>query len=230
MYNKKYNQTNPNLQIKNNLYCIYCGKQCKNNNSLTQHQLRCKANPERRVFNNLSNRGWAKGLTKYTDNRILNNSNSKKDYFQEHEGSFKGKFHTQETKDKLSKIQTEIDHSDHNRNSHGKRGYYNNVFFMSTWELAYYIYISENFPQQNIIRCKKRFKYKDIEGKNHYYTPDFIVNNTQFIEIKGWETDLDKIKYSVVPNLTVLYYDDLYDIIKYVQRKYKVEDISQLYS
>ena len=28
-------------------YCQYCGKECKNNNSLAQHEIRCKQNPNR---------------------------------------------------------------------------------------------------------------------------------------------------------------------------------------
>lgn len=27
--------------------CKYCGRECKNNNALTQHEIRCKSNPER---------------------------------------------------------------------------------------------------------------------------------------------------------------------------------------
>lgn len=28
-------------------YCKFCGKQCKNKNSLAQHECRCKNNPNR---------------------------------------------------------------------------------------------------------------------------------------------------------------------------------------
>lgn len=35
--------------------CKFCGKECKNLNSLTQHEIRCKENPNRRAFNNFAN-------------------------------------------------------------------------------------------------------------------------------------------------------------------------------
>ena len=30
MYNKSYNTTNKNLQIRDDLFCEFCNKQCKN--------------------------------------------------------------------------------------------------------------------------------------------------------------------------------------------------------
>lgn len=226
MYNKKYNSTNKNLQIRDDLFCEFCNKQCKNLNSLKQHQVRCKLNPNA-IKNTLSNNNWSKGLTKETDIRIKRQSESLKKYFKNNPGSFEGKHHTQEYKNMMSKIQTEIDHSDHNRNSHGKRGYYDSIFFMSTWELAFYIYIRDNFPDLQIKRCKKRFPYM-WEHKKHYYTPDFIIND-KFIEIKGWETKLDLVKYSVVDELVVIKQNEMSPILNYVKDTYNVDDISLLY-
>ena len=37
------------------MVCKYCNKLCKNKNSLAQHEIRCKLNPNRRDYNNLSN-------------------------------------------------------------------------------------------------------------------------------------------------------------------------------
>lgn len=35
--------------------CRFCGKECKNKNSLIQHEIRCKENPNRKAFNNFEN-------------------------------------------------------------------------------------------------------------------------------------------------------------------------------
>lgn len=32
---------------RDDLFCRYCGKQCKTENSLKQHEIKCKDNPER---------------------------------------------------------------------------------------------------------------------------------------------------------------------------------------
>mgnify|MGYP001766121046 CR=1 FL=1 len=54
------------------LFCKYCHKQCKNLNSLKQHELRCKLNPDRKSFNSLSSyiQKEVKGKTKETSASI----------------------------------------------------------------------------------------------------------------------------------------------------------------
>ena len=37
-------------------------------------------------------------------------------------------------------------------------------------------------------------------------TPDFITDG-EIVEVKGWESDLDKIKYQAVDGIHVLYYE-----------------------
>lgn len=60
--------------------CKYCGKVCKNKNSLAQHECRCKLNPDRKSFNNLSNyiKDNIKGKTKETSEVIAKQSKSLK--------------------------------------------------------------------------------------------------------------------------------------------------------
>lgn len=60
--------------------------------------------------------------------------------------------------------------------------YYNNIHFDSSYELAYYIWLTDN---------NKSFQYNPnikfeyyVDGKLHYYFPDFIVEN-EIHEIKG---------------------------------------------
>ena len=66
-FKKHYNAcVNPNSKLNKNknkviqhithdgLTCVYCGKECKNNNSLAQHEVRCKLNPNRKNYDSLS--------------------------------------------------------------------------------------------------------------------------------------------------------------------------------
>jgi len=67
---KDSNYNQPNIQ-----YCQYCGKECKNLNSLKQHEIRCKKNPDRIIsalekYSKNPHEAWNKGLTKETDIRI----------------------------------------------------------------------------------------------------------------------------------------------------------------
>ena len=64
--------------------CKYCGKVCKNKNSLVQHEIRCKENPNRIVNcgNHDATRGypaWNKGLTKQNDPIVAKYANTYKE-------------------------------------------------------------------------------------------------------------------------------------------------------
>jgi hypothetical protein len=67
------------------------------------------------------------------------------------------------------------------KNKAWKKYTYNELKFDSTWELALYIYAIDH--NEKIIREPKRFSYI-VEGKKHFYTPDFWYKNS-FIDIKG---------------------------------------------
>lgn len=208
------------------LDCQFCNKTYKNRNSLCNHERLCKENPNRQQ-SYLSNQGWAKGLNKNSDIRVKNNSLSKIEHFKGCSGNFKGHCHSEETKRKLSEAQLKIDHDAHDRNSHGKRGYIDDIFFMSTWELAYYIYMRDH--GHKISRCNLKFDY-EYEGKKHKYTPDFILDGHAIIEVKGRETSLDQYKYTLVDNLQVVYMKDILPMISWVKANYGIDDLSSLYN
>lgn len=64
-----------------------------------------------------------------------------------------------------------------------KKYLYDNQFFDSSDEIAYYIYNIDN--KNNIVRGKAKFDYF-VDGKIHSYFPDFYLPNlNQYVEIKG---------------------------------------------
>lgn len=57
------------------LICKHCGKECKNLNSLRNHERLCPSNPERNYVSRTAGKtAWNKGLTKETDSRVLKNA------------------------------------------------------------------------------------------------------------------------------------------------------------
>lgn len=97
-------------------------------------------------------------------------------------------------------------------------GYYKGFFCGSTYELVYYIYMTEH--GQNVERNNKRYDYV-YDGKNRVYIPDFRVNGN-LVEIKGYYTKQVQEKINSVKDesITVLYYDDLEHMMCYVDKKY----------
>jgi hypothetical protein len=72
-----------------------------------------------------------------------------------------------------------------------------------TWELAVAKWLDDNVTSWN--RNTKRFQYTDDSGKLRHYTPDFWIEDwDSYLEVKGYETDLDRAKWKHFPHsLTV---------------------------
>jgi hypothetical protein len=108
----KYHVTHDGLD------CIFCGKTCKHKNSLAQHELRCKENPNRKSWDCLAKFIEQEvdtlkvdgGLNKETCPRVAKAANTLAQRFKSGElipnqkgkpGTFLGKSHTEESKAKI---------------------------------------------------------------------------------------------------------------------------------
>lgn len=115
---------------------------------------------------------------------------------------------------------------------YGHKYLYENIYFDSSWELLFWIYHQDN--SSNIERNNSFFfNYKDNNGKEHKYFPDFKLNN-QWIEIKGsqffnkegnaiksFEGEDWTSKYQCIidNNVKLIFGEDLKDIFKYCAEK-----------
>ena len=203
------------------LDCQYCGKQCKNRNSLCNHERLCKENPNRQNtiivgFNNKGRTGWNKGLTKDTDERVLKYTMTLRQHLQD--GlikTLKGNDNPAsrpEVKEKISKTCLEKSAKGEWHTSLAKQHHYEykGMDLHCAWELEFAKFLDAKGI--NYTRCKERFPYL-FDNKTHYYTPDFyIVDYDIFIEIKGYKTEKDVCKWSQFPKekkLHVLFGNDL---------------------
>lgn len=120
-----------------------------------------------------------------------------------------------------------------------KRYYYNNTKFDSSWELAYYIWLTDN----NII-----FEYQPnisfdyyVNDKMHKYFPDFLIND-KIYEIKGDQffnennelidpynnkVLIEKFECMMQNNVIILRETDLSPILKYINEKYGKNYVKQ---
>ena len=103
------------------------------------------------------------------------------------------------------------------------KGKYKGISCDSKLELAFLIYCLDH--KIKIERCKEHFEYF-WEGKTHLYTPDFIIGNSSYIEIKGWECKINKVKLDSVRKcgklIYILYAPDLQKCINYVKSQYNI--------
>ena len=184
--------------------CKFCGKECKNLNSLRNHERCCKQNPNRFIPQGmLGKTSWNKGLKKEQDIRLkLQGEKQSK--------TKKGKpNHPQTEETKLKLRQYALKQGLGGFNMHRIKYEVNGIQVDSSYEKV----VAESLTKNNINwERAKRFKYEDLNNKVHYYTPDFylpdynvyldpkndyLINNVN--PILGYK-DLDKINWVMEQN------------------------------
>ena len=97
-------------------------------------------------------------------------------------------------------------------------GSYQGYWCDSSWELAFVIYNLDH--KIKFERNLQYFKYIH-NGKERKYYPDFILENEQYLEIKGYFRDTDILKIEQFPyKLEVMDKIKMKPILKYIKNKY----------
>ena len=167
---------NSPFNLPGDYHCRYCGKECKNKNSLVNHERYCKLNPNRVISNiekankNNTKPVWNKGLTASTDNRVKERILRQKENYKRNPSRYRyGHPQSEASKEKIrqSALKNGLG------GFHMRRGiYYNGVKLDSSYEVT----VAESLDKNNIKwkRCT-RFQYCLEDGSIHHYTPDFYL-------------------------------------------------------
>ena len=154
------------------LLCKYCQQECKNENSLRNHERLCKENPNKQMHprGNLGKVGWNKGLTAENDARVFKNTESLKRQRSINGSNWLGKTHSEATKNLMSiKACTRLQkNSKYSKNIE----YIPGVILESTYEVR----TAEILDALNIKWIKVRTGYIwNDDGKQRRYIPDFYL-------------------------------------------------------
>lgn len=185
------------------LYCQYCGKECKNLNSLKQHECRCKQNPNHIIssfveYNKI--RDYKTGFhahNQYTKAKLLGlpKPEVSKETREKLSKIWKGRKHSEESKQKIKEsIQEKIKNENwHLSFSKSRTIKYNGIKFLGSWEVEFAKYLdNKNIKWE---RPHKTYKYI-FENEIHRYLPDFYLPEYNlYIEIKGYPTSKDFSKW-----------------------------------
>lgn len=191
--------------VNNKYICPFCGKEQKKF-GIVPH-IKC-VHEGRNCLKNYNSEGrcWNKGLSKETDSRILKQSSSIKKYYMKNQGSFKGRHHSEMTKEKLSMSAKENKLGGH---PYRRKIIYKGISLGSSYELILAKNLDENQIKWNI---PNRFNYVDKFGKRRTYTPDFYLPEYDiYLDPKNWFlinninpslgfSDLEKIKWVMEQN------------------------------
>jgi len=180
------------------LVCQYCGKECKNLNSLKQHEIRCKNNPNK-IKSGFED--YNKDKTRKHSNRYIKAKEEGKIIIISEEtkkkisDSSKGRKHSEETKKKISnsykiflenhpdKIGWIINHS--SKKSYAEK-YFENIFEKENIDLKYHKQIGRyELDFYNDISKK----YIEIDGHQHTDT-QYMINHDKerdlYLQNLGW--------------------------------------------
>lgn len=210
--------------MQENFICQYCGRECKNLNSLRQHEIRCKKNPNRIDLSYIKpghSKGH-KGTNQFIKAKELGLPMPivSQETREKIGKTWKGKHHTEESKQKISKGIRKVikehpeSYSSTNVNGRVKHYEYNGVILDGLWELEVAKYLDKN--QIVWERPKNGFEYEWNNSK-HLYFPDFYLPQYNFyIEVKGYQRDRDLLKWKVVDKLIVIKQREIESIRKNV--------------
>jgi|SanBayMetagenome_1026888.scaffolds.fasta_scaffold42991_1 endogenous inhibitor of DNA gyrase (YacG/DUF329 family) len=100
----------------------------------------------------------------------------------------------------------------------GKKGWYKGYWCDSSWELAWVIYSLEH--DLKFKRNMTGFDYV-FEGKQRKYYPDYLIDNSVYVEIKGYDQAQWQAKLKAFPHkIEVLGKREIAPILTYVIEKY----------
>jgi hypothetical protein len=185
------------------LLCKFCTKECKNDNSLRNHERLCKLNPDKQISwletnrasvksGNNATRAHAAGIPFITsaETRAKQSVATKS-----RSPEWKLEHSKQVSKTITEKVSQGKWHTSLARRMHID---YNGVDLHGTWEHEYVKFLDDK--KILWVRNKDTFPY-EFEGKTRRYTPDFYLPDCcTYIEIKGYMTCKDVAKWNQFPS------------------------------
>lgn len=199
--------------------CEHCDKECKNRNSLIQHEIRCQKNP-----NKIKTNHSEETKKKLSTVMKIVNSNSKRVWKSEtinklkkSSKDFNEKYWSDEKRKEHSLLMMSVikenpnSYSVNNVSGRAKIIEYNGKKLKGNWEL-FIAKLLDNFD----IKWTNDIKPIPYFWNNtwHLYFPDFYLTDyDKYIEVKGYERERDRKKWENVKNLIVIKEKDI-DILK----------------
>lgn len=203
--------------MENDFICKFCGKPCKNANSLRNHERLCKENPEHQESSwikfNHERGAWNKGLTKETDERLNKQAKTLSEGYKSGRlvNAIKGTKHSDEHKKKISEGRKQylIEHPDkvpYLLNHHSKGDSYPEKYFKTVFDNAHVDY------KQNYYQCgyfldfawPEKKIYLEVDGEQHYLDKRIVEHDkarAQTLLENGW-TCIERVRWSKFKHLS----------------------------
>jgi len=208
-------------KVAKSLKCEFCDFVGKNLNSIAQHILYCKLNPNKKKkvpsYGMLGKKGkgsnqYIKGTNKPLSEETrekLRNKNKKRVWTDEERT-----LHSIRMKAAVKKYPESYNSSNRGR---VKQIIYKDIKFHGTWEVEFYKWCETN--NINCVRNSKGFRY-EWNGERTYYPDFYLVDHDMYVEVKGYKTERDIAKWAQFPNKLITIFEK--DIISIAKNTYKL--------
>lgn len=192
--------------------CKYCDKETKSNKANTQHEIRCKSNPERIIVKPSYGMLGKKGANQYTYGAEMTVETREKI-----RSASKAQVWTAERRNnhQIAMRRAVLEHPEaYNSSNRGrtKQVIVDGIKLQGQWEVDFYLWAKENGlnPQRPVTA----FKYV-WNGERWYYPDFYIPSKDLYVEVKGYETDRDRAKWDQFPHkLSVIKAQEIHQIRK----------------
>ena len=229
-------------------YCKYCNKECKNLNSLIQHEIRCKENPNRKAYDNFPNyiREHRKGKTKDNCDDVKKQMQTMKMKYENgyvspmkgKPGTWLGRHHTEESKRKIGESVSKsrkLGYADGSITpaegvGRGKYSYIihdgKKYMLRSTYEFIYALYLIHNNIKFELESIRVPASIKN-EFSETFLSDFYLPDENLIVETKGIKSDKDfYIKESFIYsgyNFKELYEEDIEKIKESLKENYNID-------
>ena len=211
------------------MFCKFCDKECKNENSKRNHERLCKLNPYKQEiksigftkYNQSVKNGDVKAINHFikakqlglpkptisdeTRKKIsLKSKETAKQYWNDETRLFRSEIMKQVVRNNPDS------YSANNICGRTKKITYNGFTLNGSWELI----VAQWLDRNNIKWTNKIEPFQYIWNDNtHLYFPDFyLIDYDWYIEVKGYERERDRCKWLAVKNLVVIKQKEIKEI------------------
>lgn len=161
--------------------CNFCSKDYTSKIGLSNHQTRCPQNPDRRI-QVLTEEGRKRLSEKIRKSNLARNNDPE----------FKER-HRKAMQEAVRKHPESYTSSNRGRT---KQIVYDGIKFQGKWELEFYKWCRINCI--SVVRSNEWFEY-EWNGKRKYFPDFFLPEKNLYVEVKGYETERDRAKWSAFP-------------------------------